>query len=538
MSTIGNYFRGLTSFNSGGTALSPITMFYNTLRRYPGNNKQWWVAKRAADDPEDKSKKAGDFLPDVLDKQFTGNTRAPRGHFLLNAFRKNRSNASGIAGLKLVDPGRRAVSCGFFSGRVWWAGLSEIYFSQVLDHRVKAGMCYQEADPTSEDISDLIATDGGAIPLPEAREICHIRPMANGVMVFAANGLWFIGGANSGFSATDFTIDKVSSIGTKNPLSIVAAGDTVFWWSEVGIHALQQASGQFGPIPGKFGNTNIAEETIQSMYNSIPEESKRHAKGLYDPKNNLIQWLYSDPFDVGTYNKILNFDVTLGAFYPWEISNIENGPRVIGSVVDTGTLTTEIQENITTTTGAPVTTISLDNIATSVYNTTVDARPTNINYVTKVGNSLTFSKIDNEAYVDWETFDGNGVPYSSYVTTGYELLEDTMREKQAFRVFVHFRRTEDDGLDGVPSSCKFRTMWDWSSNSNSNKWSREVEAYRPRQMRVPTTADLGAGFPVVTSNNKVRGSGKSVQFRFECSEPRKNFDLLGWSVAYVGNTEP
>jgi hypothetical protein len=57
-------------------------------------------------------------------------------------------------------------------------------------------------------------------------------------------------------------------------------------------------------------------------------------------------------------------------------------------------------------------------------------------------------------------------------------------------------------------------------------------------MRVATTADLESGFPVVVSKHKVRGSGKAVQFRFGCSEPNKDFDLLGWAVAYVGNTEP
>jgi hypothetical protein len=57
-------------------------------------------------------------------------------------------------------------------------------------------------------------------------------------------------------------------------------------------------------------------------------------------------------------------------------------------------------------------------------------------------------------------------------------------------------------------------------------------------MRLPTTADFEGGMPVVISNNKVRGSGKSVQFRFECSEPGKNFDLLGWAVAFDGNTKP
>ena len=519
-------------------AISPINMFYNTFNRYPGNNKQWWSAKAQADDPEaNPPVKEGDFLPKVLDKVFSGNNRAPRGHFILNAFRKNRSSVSGVAGLRIEEIRTRATAVCFFSGRSWWAGPDKVYFSQIINHRTKAGLCYQEADPTSEDISDLIASDGGMVPIPEARDICRLIPFSNGVMVFARNGVWFIGGGSNAFSATDVTLSKVSSIGTNSPLSIVPVAEMVFWWSEVGIHALEQASGQFGPIPGKFGNDNIAEQTIQSFYNSIPEEAKQYAKGVYDPKNNIVQWLYSDPFVKYRYDKILNFDITLQAFYPWEIERTENGPQIGGAVLDRGLITTEFQENVVLSGGESVTTISLDTVTTSVYNTTVENRPTNLTYLTCVGDSVTFSKFQNYGYVDWETFDGEGVPYSSYIQTGYELLEDAMRKKQTIRVFVHFRRTEDDPL-GSPTSCQFMTKWDWTANANTNKWSRPIEAYRPKTMRLTTTADLEAGYPVVTSNNKVRGSGKAIQFRFECSEPNKNFDLLGWSVAYVGNTEP
>ena len=39
-------------------------------------------------------------------------------------------------------------------------------------------------------------------------------------------------------------------------------------------------------------------------------------------------------------------------------------------------------------------------------------------------------------------------------------------------------------------------------------------------------------FPVVVTKNKIRGIGRALQFRFECSEIGKNFDLLGWSVQY------
>lgn len=517
----------------------PIDVFYRVLRRYPGNNKQWWVAKAQADDP-DKHVKAGDFLPDILDKTFSGNTKAPRGHFIMDAFKKDRSSISGVGDLPASTTMYRANATCFFSGRAWWAGGDKVYYSQIIDNKSKAGLCFQEADPTSEDISDLIASDGGVVPIAEARNIIRLMPLSNGVMVFATNGLWFIGSGNGAFAATDLALSKVSAIGTKNPLAIVSMGDMIFWWSEVGIHALEQASGQFGPIPGKFGNTNIAETTIQSRYNAIPEDAKRLCKGVYDPKTNVVQWLYSSDASYNTYDQILCYDVTLQAFYPWKVSEHITptvGPKIVGTFLDTAMLTTSVAEQVTTNAAANVTTNSLDNVMTLVYNTKVEDRPTNIHYLTAVGSSLTFSQFTNREFVDWEAFGNGGLPYVSFMETGYELLEDAMRKKQAARVFVHFRRTEDDVSNPV-TSCTMRTKWDWSANSHANKWSRAVEAYRPKKMRLTTTADLTSGFPVVVSNNKVRGSGKAIQFRFECSQPGKNFDLLGWSVAYVGNTEP
>lgn len=515
---------------------SPIAKFHEVLGRYPGNNKMWWIAKAQADDP-DKGVKEGDFLPKLLDTIYSGNNRAPRGHFLLNAFRVDRGAVSQLSGFKVEDDGKRPNAICFFSGRAWYAKDHKVYYSQIITHKNKAGLCYQEADPTSEDISDLIASDGGVVPISEAEHIQRLLPVANGVMVFARNGVWFIGGGGEAFSATDIGLSKVSSIGTNYPDSIVNVGEMVFWWNEAGIHALEQASGQFGPIPGKFGNTNITESTIQSLYNAIPEDSKRYAKGIYDPKNNVVQWLYSDGYDFTRYNRILLFDVTLQAFYTWDISEMgDAAPHVQGVFLNRGQLTQEVQEEITAS-GQTVTTNLLDTVMTSVYNTTVENKPTNITYSTIVGRNLTFSVFNNRNYVDWSAYNGIGVSYPSYVETGFELLDDAMRKKQAVRVFIHFRRTDEDAL-GVPTSCKFRTKWEWTGNAASNKWSREIEAYRPRNPRLPTSANLKEGFPVVISNNKVRGSGKAIQFRFECNEPNKNFDLLGWSVAYVGNTEP
>src|SRR5690606_16473018 len=44
--------------------------------------------------------------------------------------------------------------------------------------------------------------------------------------------------------------------------------------------------------------------------------------GTFDPKERIIQWLFSDNSDLAlnTYNKILNLNILSGAFYPWEVS--------------------------------------------------------------------------------------------------------------------------------------------------------------------------------------------------------------------------
>lgn len=519
----------------GSTGSNPIFVYQSKIGRFPGNNKQWWVARAEADD-DTKGVKAGDFLPDVLNKLYSGNNRSPRGHYILNAFRKDRASVSGVSSIPVEDLETRPNAVAFFSGRAWFAAGATVYYSQILDGTSvnKAGLCYQEADPTAEDISDLIASDGGVVPIPEADKIERILPLSNGIVVFAQNGVWFISGGDSAFSATNISVSKISPIGTNSPLSIIETDGTIFWWSEVGINALQQASGQFGPIPNQFGNTNIAEQTIQSFYNEIDTEVFPYVKACYDTRNNVVYWLYRDtdlskPF---TYNRVLLYDLTLQAFYPWKFSSIVDGPEIVGIFLDIGLLTNS-ELDILTDVGVSVT----DNdVQVTTEEFTTDIRPSNINFVTDVG-GLTFSQAENVTFSDWKTFDGQGLPYDSYVATGFELNEDTMRRKQIVYLFAHFRRTEDEFGDN-PSSCSFQARWDWSNSRNSNKWTTEIEAYRPRKWPDATLADHLTGFDVVTSKNKVRGSGKSVQFRFGTSDIGKNFDLLGWSVAFVGNTQP
>lgn len=528
-----NYYTGgdpLPVYSIASGTNSPISEFFDEVGRYPGNNKQWWAARAEADDP-DTGVEAGDFLPKVLDKLYSGNNRAPSGHFIVNAFTKERSALSGISDIDTEDKDFRPEAVTFFSGRAWYGAGSEVYYSQIIDSTgvYKAALCYQEADPTAEDISDLIASDGGLIPIPEADRIRKIVPLGNGVIVIAQNGVRFIGGGDNAFSATNISVSKVSSIGTKSPLASVVVEETLFWWNETGIQALQQASGQFGPIAGKFGNTNISEQTIQTLFNDIDEDNKKYVKAAFDPRNNRVIWLYNKDLDSFSYSydRCLIYDLTLQAFFLWEFESFEDSTPVVTGIYNNVGISYATTENtIVDFLGNNVVSVADESVVSlsvsSLYS------PTNIEFVVNVPDEgLSVATVNNSNYVDWESFDDIGLEYDSFIETGYELMDDAMRNKQLNYVFCHFTRVDN-------STCKMTTKWEWSNSSTSNRWSREVEAYR-----IPNnTSGDGDAFAAVTSKHKVRGHGKAIQFRFGTSERGKNFELLGWSVAISGNTQP
>lgn len=487
----------------------PITEFYAKKGRYPANNQQWWMARSEIDDP-DTGVKVGDFLPDLLDKLFLGNMRAPKGHFIIEAFQKDRSTISGVSGIADEPTKERPTTVTFFSGRSWFGCNSTVYFSQILVDKSNAAKCYMEADPTSEYLPDPVATDGGVIEIPEANKIIRLVPHAGGVLVFARNGVWYITGTQAGFSALDISVNKVSPIGTNAPMSIVETDTAVFWWSDVGIMGIAQQNGTFGPT-GAFDKTNVSETTVQSFYNDISSDIRAKCKGLYDPQSNTIYWMFRDD-DVSEtqYNKILCLDLTLNAFYPWKISG--TSPVIKGLYSST---------------------------KLNTYTVPTDIKPSSVEFVVANGTTLRIAQARNGSFVDWETYDNVGVTYDSYMEAGFELFDDAMRDKNITYLFAYLTRTEtsadEDGVPDYPSSCMLQIKWDWASGSQSNKWTSAVEVYRPTQLLLDNP---DTGFGMVVTKNKVRGNGKSIQFRFSNSEAGKDFDLNGWAIEVSGNVTP
>jgi hypothetical protein len=475
----------------------------------------WWASKDAT---------TGAFDAAGLEDTYFGGTRAPRGYFVIDAMLKNRQDVSGLS-VGNSPSSVRPRDVGFWSGRVWWAHENDVYFSQVLEDVRQAGNCYQEADPTSEVISDLIDSDGGQIPIPEAINLQRLVPYGNGLLAFAENGVWHVRGTDAGFTARDYSVDKVSSIGIEGPDSIVVAGQNIMWWSKLGIQGIQQQSGMFGPISGSFETTNLSETTIQTFFNeSIPPSARKFVRGHYDPSSNTVQWLFRDTSVTGNffYNRILNYDLTLNAFYPWTLGvGDDDGPWLCGVFLSQ----------------------DINDTRRNRLSRYIGLVPSGSDY------TVAFATFNNTNFGDWVTYEGStGYAYDSYLITGFEIMQDAMREKEVTELHTFFTVTETTYVDegggdysvDRPSSCQLRVRFDWADDVDSGRWTREVEAYRHHRLPPVDPSDLSfnAGYEVLATKHEINGHGRAIQFEFSSDKLGFDFDLLGWAVNITGETMP
>jgi hypothetical protein len=301
---------------------------------------------------------SGDLIFDKteLDGQTFGNTRAPRGHFLLDLFVQDRGAASGIVGF--VDKttlGSRFTTTAFHNGRVFFAGLSEsgfsnkVYFSQQLTDLSKAGKFYQEQDPTAEEFNNLLSTDGGVITIPASGKILRLVEGPRGILAFSTNGVWQIAGKEAGFDPTDVSVTQVSSIGCVGAETVVNADGLILYWSNSGIVALTPDN-----ISGNLSDEVISKNTIQNGFLLIGGLQHKFARGQYIQAEKKVVWLYStdSAFDGISnrfkYNGFLIFDLNLGAFYKYTISDLSSNTPFIAGIVDQEPFVSTINAEIVT----------------------------------------------------------------------------------------------------------------------------------------------------------------------------------------------
>jgi hypothetical protein len=302
----------------------PLDVWRSTTGFWPSNNDQWWWGKGV--NKEGRPSLQGRVIR--LVSKSTG--FAPKGHYIYDAFNVDRTTKSGISGIpSTTSSGQRPSSVAFYAGRVWYAGVShpdyqgKIYYTQVVEGDSNIGSCYQSNDPTSEQLSDLLATDGGDVRVTGMGRVAHIMESGNSLVIFANNGIWTISGSGAegtAFSATDFSIRRVSNIGADSATSFVDIGGTPIWWNTDGIWTLNIQNGQVD---------SLTESTIKTFFQEeVPLANRTYAQGAYNQIEQTIQWVfrssaYSTVQQSYEYDRILEFNLSTKAFYPfkWSIND-------------------------------------------------------------------------------------------------------------------------------------------------------------------------------------------------------------------------
>jgi hypothetical protein len=515
--------REYDTFNTGWTDAT-----VTTYGSFPALTHPWYTGKDATND----------FDAAEWNKIYGGNTLQVNGHYILDLFSKNRAQAVSsdpqvgrTISIATETESARFSSVVSFAGRLWYSGLlsakngAKVFYTRVIESDVDYGRLYQDADPTSEDVSDLLDTDGGEVNIAGASQVRALFEWGSSILCFAENGVWEVSGRDGIFKATEFTVSRIRGAeGITNIRTLIDAEGYPIWWAPSGIYAMERDK---VTLEGQ-GN-NISVTTIQTFWEDIGAEFREYAKAAYDHGNKRCIWAYgNDSSNYNKYNKFLVFDIALGAWFPWTISDqASNTSYVTDLAYFSGRGVDEITENVTENTvnvtenGVQVTVTSTQ----SLINDQLEVR-----FWVRDGatGKLSLATMTNTDFLDWES-----VNYSSYVETGWDFMGDFTVRKVPIYITTYFKITETgfsgnetSGYDVVnPSGCVLKAYWDMKTSPSTSR-----EIYRFNRPIVVDTGDLNSfNYPYesVITRSKIRGRGRNLKLRFE-SVQGKDFKLQGY----------
>lgn len=502
---------------------------------YPALTHPWFTSKNS-----DGNFDYGGWL-----KIGAGNTLIGNGHFILDLYSKDRTAAlasnpdsTATISLPVETETARFSTVAAFAGRVWLSGLSStkngsrVFFSKVIENDSDFDKFYQVADPTAEDISDLIDTDGGVVNIPEANKITALFTWSSSILVFAENGVWEIKGIDNVFKATEFAVARVRNTdGLTNPAALVNVEGTPLWWGRTGIFTVVREDISQGP-----DGRDLTKDTIQTFWQDIGASFRAEAKGVYDALNKRIFWLYgSDSVTANKFNNVLIFDITLGAFFPWAFEDeASNTNYVVGATYFEGFGAADTVLDVFADTDDVVQ--DADDVVVTVSSAVFNDQ-TEVKFIVRDGTSgkLTFATLSNTDFLDWGT-----ESYSSYAEAGYDFTGDLTTYKNSIYITCYFNVTETGftgndttGYNALnPSGCFLKAFWDQDSSASSNR-----QVYRFNRPITVDTGNLGSfNYPnaSVVTRNRIRGRGRVLKLRFE-SEEGKDFQLQGYEVINAKN---
>lgn len=482
---------------SEGTGGGFLNKWNTAEGNYPSNSDVWWTFKDTTDV----------FNPTLTVPNISLNAgQAPNGHYILPAFNQDRSLASGISGFTPVTSSfQRPATSAFFAGRVFWSGVNyqnfsnNIYFTQILKTAdtndvtaIDFGACFQDHDPTGQNISDLLADDGGVIKIAECGTIFKLFPIQGALLVFASNGIWTVTGSQGlGFSANDYSVNKLSAIRCLSATSFVDVLGFPIFWTREGIYTIR-----VDVTAGGLRIDSLTDTTIRTFYNKIPQAAKATARGYYNPISFTVQWLYRSTTaasinDTYNFDSILNFNTLTGAFFPWSFAQdhvVINGLTVV-DVFNSGASNLNFKYLVSAVSGG--------------------------------ANFFTFAEEKNTTFVDWFGFDQIGETYTSTFTGAYRLSGSGVRRWQVPYLYVFMDSS-------VLNNYTIQGYWDYALTSNTSKQT-PIQVYNP-----PSTA---TNYSLNHHRWKIRGRGLILQFKIT-SQDGKPMNLTGWTVWEEINSGP
>lgn len=399
------------------------------------------------------------------------------------------------SGFSLPIYERPAVNS-FFAGRAWYAGTDRhpvsnvVYFSQVILHDTQYGRCFQENDPTSEDLPDLLESDGGTIVIAELGTVKKLMPLGQSMLVFADNGVWEIdGGNNRYFDAIDYSIRKVTDVGCSSGHSVIKAENQIVYASQEGAYRIF-----VDPEARVLVANSITAAKVNRRWAEIPEASKNNMRSLYDPVGKKIWWLYDySSVNSWSYTRALIYDVRLDSFYLYTL------PGTLG--VSTYTVPIGITKPVEYTRDGEcvVKIVALD----------------------KDTSSVVWCEFSDE---DFEDF---GTDAAAYFITGYDHMGDASKDKQVRQMTTFMKRIQD-------SSLTMQGRWDFAESDITGRFSPSIECYRPPRLFIGDSEGAGDdGYPVVFTKHNLPGQGLVLSLKFSTSAG-KDAHIYGWSIDFQG----
>ena len=216
----------------------------------------------------------------------------------------------------------RITDVNFLAGHFFYLLNNRLLFSQTVSENIdNFDKCYQDADPTSEEVSDIVDTDGGEIIFTALGKGVGLAKSTLGMLVFGDKATYaVVSGVAGNFTATSYTTQFLNSTGCHSKDSIIETEGAVYYWSPVGIIRISENT----TTGISLITENISVGSIQTFYQNIPDSCRDRCRGVYDATNRTIYWYY--PSDVNAeniykYDACLVYDLKLNSFHPYKLND-------------------------------------------------------------------------------------------------------------------------------------------------------------------------------------------------------------------------